>query len=236
MTAACQQYIRSLYAHDWYYEMSDDGRVYIKKCAEHERLKGYADSIPEFRPFFYHALDCARRQQRIQFPAAMLESANPNTNTQDNTIMKEVLALILATLIQPLIDSIDRLTAATKGTGYAPSAPAPTTEPPVIETAVEAPAVTTTEKKTRGSKATKTEPEPAAGDAEEDISPEDLKALADTIPPGEGRDKFKAGIKKNLGLNSIKEADTPALRLKCKEGLIKCGAKLPEPAPAEEGW
>ena len=92
------------------------------------------------------------------------KSANPNK--RNTTTMKEVLNLVFATLIQPLIDAIDRNTAAVYAGNGASTKPA-TTE--ATDETPETPAP----KKAKAAKATKPEPAPEPASDDSDLGLDD---------------------------------------------------------------
>lgn len=138
--------------------------------------------------------------------------------------MKEVLALIFATLIQPLIEAIDRNTAA-KGGCTAP-APAPAAEAPAAQEPAAKP----------GRKKAAAQETPPAGGASE-VSVEDIIAHAKSLSD-EAKDKLKTYVIKTFGKNSPAELNADE-RAKLLKLMIEKGAtdtRTPAPAAASEEW
>lgn len=211
------QYKQALLDHDWFYQMSDDHRIYSKGEQERSVLRSHAANHAWFKVLFEHAQGAIFARHPIEpfptKPGTPAEESEPTTPKPNTSPMKEILQLVFTTLIQPLVEAIDRLTAATDRVMRVTSGCAPTTPPPADE---ETPATP----KKRGPKPKAEEPapapapEPAAPEPEEEedelpaastLTLDDVKAFVKTVKDQEKRDKFKKWLKKNYDVETTAE-------------------------------
>lgn len=209
--------------HDWHFERSDDSRAYQKGLREQSRLLHLCQQNPEWFRLYNHANRCIINNSSITFDTeGMTPEVQKTTNTTYPDTMKEVLALVFAALIQPLVDAIKENTAAVLGKGYAAPAPA-TTEAEVIPPA----------DKPKGKAGAKknAEAQPAESTGKK-YSHDDIKILAKSLPDQETKDKCRAWMKKQFSVENIPELTDEQVQ-EMAEKLISKGAKLEATAPGD---
>jgi len=208
-------FIALLEAHDW--RFTD----YDKAAKSQKRLLYLCQEQPELFRLYNYAENCIIRSLPFDFPSVI---GNPMTaekqhNTQANTPMKEMLQSVFEALIKPLIDAIDRNTAASGGCS------APALEPA-------APAPVAAEKPAKAVKAPKAAPAPApepevAEEAAEVISEARLKATVKTLPDAD-KLKLKTYFQKKFGYNTMAEI-AEEHRADIHAAAVKIGATDTDP-------
>lgn len=190
MTAS--DFITLLEAHDWLFKDYDNA------AKSQKRLLYLCQEQPELFRLYNHADNCILRSLPFNFPSVVGTTPvkDETQHTQTTTPMKDLLQSIFETLIKPLIDAIDRNTAAKGNVGYAPEAAPPTTPPPVVEKPVKA------AKAAKPAPAPAPEPEPEV--AAESISEARLKATVKTLPDAD-KLKLKAYFQKKFSYNTMAE-------------------------------
>ena len=215
-------FIALLESHDWYFDRSDDSRTYSKGLASQKRLLHLCHEQPELFRLYNHADNCIIRALPFDFQSILGSPAMvEKLHTQTPTPMKELLQSIFDTLITPLIDALDRNTAA-KGGCAAPVAdsPAPAAEklaktPKAAKPA--APPVSPVEKKE---------------EEVEVISEARLKATVKTLA-NEGKIKLKAYFLNKFGYNTMAEI-APEHRADIHAVAVKIGAIDTDPEAEAE--
>ena len=193
----CSDFIALLEQHDWHFERSDDNREYSRGFASQKKLLYLCQQEPELFRLYNHAENCIIRGVPFDFQSVLGSPPrmDEKQHTQTTTPMKEMLQSIFEALIKPLIDAIDRNTAA-KGVpvpasvGTASEAPAPAEKP--------APA------KPAKAKAEKPAPAPEPVADLPAISESRLKATVMTLP-NEGKAKLKKYFVEKFGYNTMAE-------------------------------
>ena len=214
-------FIPLLKAHDWGFDQLRGDR-FDRGLAYQRKLLYLCQQQPELFRLYNYAQNRFIRSLPFDFQSftgiTQVKVEKQHTQTQTST-MKDILQSIFDMLIKPLIDAIDRNTAAqvSGSVGYAPEAqppstPAPEPKPVKAKTAKPAP-----------------EPEPEAPT----ITEARLKATVMTLP-NEGKLKLKAYFVKKFGYNTMAEI-AEENRADIHAAAVKIGAVDTDPdAPAED--
>lgn len=225
------EFIQLLQQHDWYFQQADDSRAYAAGQRSQNTLLYICQQQPELFRLYNHADNCSIRGVPFNFPSVSTSAAVENTNNKPHTttIMKPIFTEFFEICIKPLIDSIDRTTAALLRTPIADAAPeAPAEKParkPKAEKAAPAPAPAPTP-------APAPEPEAAPAPDELDtpaaeVTEARMRATIKTLDD-DAKGKLKLFITKNLGCNSLAEVK-PEQRAALHAQAIKLGATDVDP-------
>lgn len=198
--------------------MSDDHRAYSKGKAERDTLLTLCRATPEFYRDYNYARPALMGGKMNEFPAAtktVTAENHKHTNIPDT--MKEVLALVFAALIQPLIDAIRENTAAVLGKA---SAPATAAEPPAAE-------------KPKGKKAEKEKPaattdDDGLGEEAPKLTIDDVKAYIATIKEDdEKKAKFRGWMTTKAALDGKSGFESVGvIPAECYDRVIKALIKI----------
>ena len=238
-------FIALLEAHDWYYDRSDDSRVYAQGSASQKRLLFLCQQQPELFRLYNHASACVIRGEPFNFQSVTGDPVKDENHKHQTTHPMNTLEAALAAIFNPLIEALDRNTAALNGRTPEP-APAPAAEPEE------------TPKKTRAKKAEAAPaPEPEAPAPEPEAAPAPaaaptpapaataggvsegrLRLTVQTLTP-DNKKKLKAYFVKKHNVQGMSELND-AQRADVHRAAVKIGAidTFPEgeeaPAPAED--
>jgi len=222
-------FITLLEKHDWRFDQFPDR--YYAGLQNQKRLLYFCQEQPELFRLYNHADNCIIRGIPFNFPSVFGMTPKEEEN-QHYTTMQDLIKSIQDLLVKPIVDAIDRNTAA-KGGCSAPvteavEAPAPAAEKPAPKTRTPKPAA-----------APAPEPEPEAPAAETPTAPAEvitearLRATVKTLSP-ENKKALGEKIAKKLGVQSIGEipeehrAGVHAQAIKL--GAIDTDPEAPKPA------
>ena len=237
-------FIALLEAHDWYYDRSDDSRVYARGSASQKRLLFLCQQQPELFRLYNHASACVIRGEPFNFQSVTGDPVKDENHKHQTTHPMNTLEAALAAIFNPLIEALDRNTAALNGRTPEP-APAPAAEPE------EAPKKTRA-KKTEAAPAPEPEaeaapeptpapaaaPTPAPAATAGGVSEGRLRLTVQTLTP-DNKKKLKAYFVKKHNVQGMSELND-AQRVDVHRAAVKIGAidTFPEgeeaPAPAED--
>lgn len=237
-------FIALLEAHDWYYDRSDDSRVYARGSASQKRLLFLCQQQPELFRLYNHASACVIRGEPFNFQSVTGDPVKDENHKHQTTHPMNTLEAALAAIFNPLIEALDRSTAALNGRTPEPD-PAPAAEPE------EAPKKTRA-KKTEAAPAPEPEaeavpaptpapaaaPTPAPAATAGGVSEGRLRLTVQTLTP-DNKKKLKAYFVKKHNVQGMSELND-AQRVDVHRAAVKIGAidTFPEgeeaPAPAED--
>ena len=215
-------FILLLEHHDWYFDRSDDNRVYSRGLGNQKRLLYLCQEQPELFRLYNHASNCVIRNIPFDFQSVLgtTPQAGSKQHTQTTTPMKDLLWPIFEPLVNKIVEAIDRNTAA-KTCGTRAPAPVPEEQPaPVAEKPAAKPATKPKAEKPAA------KPAPAAEPAEI-ISENRLRATVKTLPPDEQK-KLGRFIKETYAVGTMAEIPEDARGTIHAEAL-KAGATDTDP-------
>lgn len=105
-------FIALLEAHDWYYDRSDDSRVYARGSASQKRLLFLCQQQPELFRLYNHASACVIRGEPFNFQSVTGDPVKDENHKHQTTHPMNTLEAALAAIFNPLIEALDRNTAA----------------------------------------------------------------------------------------------------------------------------
>lgn len=220
-------FIALLEAHNWYFDRSDHNCAYAKGLQSQKRLLYLCQQQPELFRLYNHADNCIIAGLPFNFPSVTGTTLvkEENQHTQTTTPMSDLLQSVLATFVQPIVDAIDRNTAAKGGAPYEGPTSTPPSEPAPMP--VEKPAKTPKAPKPAAPPASPVEEsaEPAV------VTEARLRATVKTLSP-EAKQSLGEKIQKKLGVQTMGEIPAEH-RAGVHAQAIKLGAIDTDPdAPA----
>lgn len=233
-------FIALLEDHDWYFDRSDDSRAYSKGAASQKKLLFLCQQQPELFRLYNHAAACIIRGEPFNFQSVTGTPVEDEKHKHQTPTPMNTLEAAIAALLAPLIEALDRNTAAhsAKAGCVADSTPAPAADEPVKRTRAPkaAPAPEPTPAEPAPAPAAPTAAVPASTTA--GVSEGRLKLTVQTLTP-DNKKKIKAYFIKKHNVQGMSELND-IQRADVHRAAVKIGAidTFPEgeeaPAPAED--
>jgi hypothetical protein len=206
-------YKQLLLDHAWLHDSIFDPTDAYKERAV---LLAYARNHPWFNTLFEHAQSAARAGHPIEpFPTKPGTVAGPSETTTPTpkTMQNEALAALIAALTKPIVDAIDRLTAAQSKTVESGSVSTPAAPAAAATEEEEAPAPAPKRGRKSAEKPAEEKPKAPAPAADDDddldtpaakVTIDDIKTAAKALTEA-SKERLKTWIKKKYAVEKVAE-------------------------------